>query len=135
MATTEQTLSAALALQQQGRAAEAAALYREVLAVQPQNAGAIHLLGVTYLQQRDFRAAVELIGQAIAIQPAEATFHYHLAESHRGLGDFSAAEASCREALRLTPDYPHALNTLGLCQVALDDPMQAIASFERATQL
>ncbi len=62
-------LAAALAAQQQGRLAEAEDLYKRVLARDPSNFDALHMLGVTYFQRREFARARDLIGAACALRP------------------------------------------------------------------
>ena len=59
-------LATARGLHDAGRIAEAERLYRRILAADPDNAPALHLLGVVALQAGQFQAAVDLIGQAIA---------------------------------------------------------------------
>ena len=50
-------LAAAIRHHQDGRVKEAEALYRQVLAEQPDNPEALHLLGVLLLQRGEARAA------------------------------------------------------------------------------
>ena len=51
-------------LHQQGRCDEAELHYRDVLAVIPDNADALHLLGVLQAQRGRYEAAAHLIGRA-----------------------------------------------------------------------
>jgi tetratricopeptide (TPR) repeat protein len=67
----------ALALHQAGCAAEAEAIYRQILAAQPDDAGALHLLGAIH-EQRGDQAAVEWINRAIAVNPRKAAYHNNL---------------------------------------------------------
>jgi Flp pilus assembly protein TadD len=50
-------LEEALSLHQEGKLGEAAALYRKILAQYPDNADALHLLGVIEFQRESARAA------------------------------------------------------------------------------
>ncbi len=125
-------LDAALALHQQGRVQEAAALYQAVLARQPNDPTALHLLGVVHLQTGNFAAAVELIGRAIAILPNESSFHSNLAEAHRNLGQYDAAVEHCLTALRLKPEYPEACNNLALALQAQGKYKAAISRYRDA---
>src|SRR5579885_2312778 len=74
-AALAETLRKALALQQQGALAEAEALYKSVLARQPGNFDALHLMGVLELQRRRPDAAAALIGRALAANPKSAAAH------------------------------------------------------------
>jgi tetratricopeptide (TPR) repeat protein len=99
---------------QAGRSADAARGYQNLLTRQPDHADALHLFGVLHYQNGYFGRAVELIGRAVAVQPEAAAYHANLAEAHRALGQNQQAIDSCQTALRLQPDYPEALNNLGL---------------------
>jgi cytochrome c-type biogenesis protein CcmH/NrfG len=62
-------LATAIQHHQDGRVKEAEALYRQVLAAEPDNPEALHLLGVRSLQRGDAQAAADLIRRAIGIGP------------------------------------------------------------------
>ena len=62
-------LATAVQHHQDGRVKEAEALYRQVLAAEPDNPEALHLLGVLSLQRGDAQAAADLIRRAIGIDP------------------------------------------------------------------
>ena len=59
----------AAGLHQSGQLDLAGPLYRELLALQPENGDALHLLGVLLYQQRDPAAAVRLIEAALQFIP------------------------------------------------------------------
>src|SRR3974390_1214800 len=105
-------LANALQDHQTGRLAAAARRYESILAQLPDHADALHLLGVVALQQGRLQQAVELIGRAIAVNPAVADYHSNLAEACRLLGRLDDAVASGQAALRLRPDFPAAANNL-----------------------
>ncbi len=58
-------LTAALAHQQAGRIAQAERIYAQILAARPNNADALHLLGVAAHQTGRHERAVELIEKAV----------------------------------------------------------------------
>jgi tetratricopeptide (TPR) repeat protein len=120
---------------QAGRLAEAVSLYRHILAGEPQNVDALHLLGVAAYQQGNARQAVDLIGRALALRPDVAAFHCNLAEVYRALGQLDQAAASCRTALRLEPGYAEAANNLGLVLQAQGRLQEAADQFRQAIQL
>ena len=66
-------LSKGLAYHQRGLLDEAARLYDAVLAADPEQPDALHLLGVVALQQGRLQPAAELIGRAVAVIPARRT--------------------------------------------------------------
>src|SRR5580658_10397479 len=72
---TDQTLQLAVQHHQAGRLAEADRLYRQVLAREPANTDAWHLLGMIALQVGQVDAALELYRKAIALSPETAVFY------------------------------------------------------------
>jgi tetratricopeptide (TPR) repeat protein len=130
-----EVLDKALALHQAGQLAPAAQLYQQILASQPDEADALHLLGVLHHQQGQNARAVELIGRAIAVRPNAPTFHASLASACIALGQNERAVESCRAALALQPDYFEALNNLGLALSGLGRREEAIEQFQAALRL
>ncbi|MHB9119856.1 MAG: tetratricopeptide repeat protein, partial [Burkholderiales bacterium] len=92
----------------------AEAIYRQVLAVAPEHADALHLLGLLNHRAGNNEAAVQFIGQAICFDPAQALFWNSRGEAYRAMGQYSEAENDFRQALRLMPDYADAYNNLGI---------------------
>jgi len=133
--TIPQAFEAALQRHRAGRLAEAEALYRQILAVQPNHADSLHFLGVLAHQAGRHDAAAEWIRQAIVLDPNNPFAHSNLGEALRASRRFVEATASYRRALELQPAYPQALNNLGVAlreQGALDE---AIAASRGALQL
>src|ERR1700690_2895746 len=96
MMTVQQAFDLALQHHQAGRLADAEALYRQILTVEPRHAEALHLLGVIAQQMGRSDLAVELIGQAIALQPNFPETHVNLGVALRNEGRLNEAIASCR---------------------------------------
>jgi tetratricopeptide (TPR) repeat protein len=135
MCTMHDDLNTGLRHHQAGQLEQAAACYRKALERQPDDADALHLLGLVSYQQGRLDGAVELIGRAIALKPDAAPFHCNLAEVYRARGELERAVASCREALRLQPDYPEAANNLGMVLLAQRDTAGAAEQFQAALRL
>ena len=131
----QDVLKAAMSLHQAGNLAQAELLYQKVLAGEPENAEAMHLLGVLHHQQGANARAVELMGRAVALRPNAAAFHANLAEAYRALGQYERAAGSCRAALGLKPDYPEALANLGLALQAMGRRGEAAEQFREAIKL
>jgi tetratricopeptide (TPR) repeat protein len=128
----QEDLDTAIASHQEGRLDHAAAGYRRVLAQDPDNADALHLLGVVALQRGQPKEAVERISRAIGLSPSVAAFHANLAEAYRALGEHDRAIGCCRTALRLQPNYPEAANSLGLALVEQGELEAAAVQFRAA---
>jgi len=101
----EQELATAVRLQQSGEHAAAESIYRAVLASDPDNAEALHLLGCNLIAQRRLDEAVTVLLRATGTGRDCAEAHYHLADAYRARGDSSGALKSFGDALRLRPDF------------------------------
>jgi len=117
MADREGLLEAAIAWHGAGRYGEAEAAYLDLLAERPDDAGALHLLGVLRHQQGRSGEGRALIVRAIALDGANAVYHNNLASILLAEASFAEAEASARAALALAADYPDALVNLGTALV------------------
>lgn len=125
-----------LALQhhQAGRLAEAEALYRQILKVQPDHADALHLLGVLAQQAGRPDLAAQLIQHSIALFPGNPAAHSNLGEAFRSAGRPEDAVTAYQRALELKPDYPEAQNNLGAALAELGRTDEAVAAYRRALQ-
>ena len=92
----------------------AAEVYQALLAVLPEeNADIWSRLGSIHYQRGDFVKAEECLARAVECFGDHPQFHNNLAIARLMLGKPDQAEASCRRALELKPDYIDALNNLG----------------------
>ena len=113
----------------------AEACLKAVVARRPEDAAAVHLLGVICLQRDDVPRAVDLMRRAVELAPGEAQFHGNLGVALRRRGDLDGAAAAYRQALRLAPDFADAWSNLGNVQRAQGDPAGAVACYRRAISL
>jgi tetratricopeptide (TPR) repeat protein len=131
----QEVLKTAIELQQAGQLSQAAQIYQRILAQEPSNAEALHLLGLVHYQQGNPARAVELIGKAVAVRPNAPVFHANLAEAYRALGQLERAAGCCRAALGLRPNYPEALGNLGLALHEMGKREEAVEQYRRALAL
>jgi len=134
-AALQARLDQAMGLHRQGKIAEAERIYRDILRDQPNNSAALHLLGVIALQTRHSERAVELIGQAIALDPGHPEAHLNRGLAFRSLNRAGDALASFAKAIELNPDYAEAHFNRGLVLGELKRPAEALASYSRAIEL
>jgi predicted O-linked N-acetylglucosamine transferase (SPINDLY family) len=133
--TVSQAFDFALQHHQAGRLAEAEALYRQILAVAPHHADALHLLGVIASQMERHDDAVEMIRRAIALEPNCASFHSNYGEACRKVGRLDEAIAAYRRALQLQPEMADFQSNLGGALTAKGEFEEAILACRRAIQL
>jgi len=98
---------------QEGRLDEAERLYRRILALDPRHADSLHLLGMIAFQGGHPAVAVDLIVQAVAVNPTNAMYRSNLGSVLKELGRHDEAVASWRHALSLRPDHAESYSNLG----------------------
>ncbi|MDR3733933.1 MAG: tetratricopeptide repeat protein [Acidobacteriaceae bacterium] len=130
MIVIAEALQQALAQHQAGQLAEAEALYRQVLAVEPRQCDALHLLGVVALQAGHAGAAVDLILQAIAVQGAIPHYHGNLGEALRAAARPAEAVGAYRRALALDPGNAGIHANLGMLLLLLGDYAEGTLELE-----
>ena len=134
MNVTEQ-LREAIGLQRSGRYAEAERIYQSILAANPRQPDALHLLGLAAHQQGRGEQAVEWIGRAIALYPQAGAFHNNLGNALASLGRLAEAICAYEEALRLEPGNAGAYLNLGNAHFQAGRLQPALRCFQVAARL
>jgi predicted O-linked N-acetylglucosamine transferase (SPINDLY family) len=135
MATIPQALAAAIEHHQAGRLQAAEQIYRQILAAQPSQPDALHLLGVIAHQVGNYPAAIAYVGRAIDVQPRVAVYHRNLGLSYRALKRIAEAVACCRRAVELKPDFAEAHYDLAIALQDQSCPAEAVPHYRRALEL
>jgi protein O-GlcNAc transferase len=130
--TGQQDLAQAIALHQQGRIDAAEGIYQRVLAAEPQNAMAQHLLGLIRYQQKRYPEALVLIQPVATAHPADAEAQANLGNILKELGRMQEALASYDRALAIHPSHADILNNRGLVLADLKRFGDAMSSYDRA---
>ena len=133
--TTQQNFALALQHHQAGRLREAEALYRQILAVQPDHAEALHHLGLIADQAGHHDLAIEWIRRALVLRPDDAAAHLILGAILAEQGRLDEATVAFRRALELKPDDAAAHNNLGNALAGRSQIDEAVAAYRRALQL
>lgn len=128
----KEKLNHAVTLHQNGDLNAAKLLYENILALQPKQADALHLLGVIALQSEDFQRALSLMDQAISIAPNNAVYYSNRGNVLHELKQLDAALASYNQAIAIEPNYVDAYSNRSsvLCELKLLE--EAIASCDQA---
>ncbi len=135
MATTSEALAIAIQHHQNGRLQAAEQIYRQILAVAPDHADAINLLGVVAAQTGRHAVAAEYIRRAIALNGNVAAFHNNLGNVLKDQGKLEEAVDAYRRAVQLQPDYAEAHDNLGNAMKDQRKLNEAIACYRRAMEL
>lgn len=122
----------AVSLHRSGKLADAERLYREVLAADPQNFAARHLLGVVFAQLGRGEDALTEIAAALAIKPGDAEALLNQANILKMLGRTGEAVSGFTGALAARPGWPQALNNRGTVLQSLGRFDEALADYDAA---
>jgi Flp pilus assembly protein TadD len=133
--TIQQIFDLATQHHQAGRLPQAEQLYRQVLALRPDHADAMYLLGVVAHQMGHGDLAVDLIHRAIALRPNSPQAHTNLGNVLVDRGQLDQAIAAFRQAIALKPDMPEAHGNLGVALRKTGRLDEAIAAFRQAIAL
>lgn len=128
-------LAEAQSLQRQGRLAEAADVLRLLIAHEPGNASALHLLGVTLGRLGRPQEAASLIGAAIRVDPANPYMHANLGNALANIGRHAEAASAYERAAALKPDLLAAHRGRAIAELSQGRYALALASIERALAL
>jgi tetratricopeptide (TPR) repeat protein len=128
-------LANALEHHRHGQLADAERIYRQILAIDPDHADCLHLLGTLTHQTGRHNLAVKLIRKAIAIDKKQSAYHSNLGTALQALGKRDQAAASYGQALALNPSLAEAHMNLGTVLQAQGQLDEAADCFRRALAL
>jgi predicted TPR repeat methyltransferase len=132
---SDDLLNQALAHHAAGRLADAEAIYRRLLQDDPNQAVPMHMLGVVAHQAGNNDLAVDLIGQALVLQPDYANAHYNLGNALKDLGRPHEAVAAYQQSLAQNPSSADGHFNLANVLADLGELDQAVACFAAAIAL
>ena len=130
-----QKLRAAVAAYERGALDQAELLTRQILAMDPAQPDAMHLLGLTEWRRGRRDDAVAHVRQAMSSRPERPQPYNSLGVMLRELGDLAGAEQAFRAALERAPDQLDALTNLGNVLGEMDRLVEAEALHRRAIAL
>lgn len=128
-------LQKGLAHHQAGRGTEAAGLYEQVLAREPDQPAANHLLGLIHLQQGRAAEAVDRIARAVKASPDNAQYLGNLGVALNAAGRSSEAVEALQRAIGIDLNFAEAFSNLGMALRALQSFDDAVSAYRRAVRL
>lgn len=133
--TVAQMVQTGLSHHREGRHHIAEEIYSSVLAEDPENQDAMHLLGALRIHYTDFEGAIEILERLTAINPhfAEAWSNYGAAL--QGIGQADDAVNAFQKALELNANFPDAHYNLANTYTKLKEWETAIVHYRRAASL
>jgi tetratricopeptide (TPR) repeat protein/glycosyltransferase involved in cell wall biosynthesis len=133
--SAEDSLKIAWEYHQAGRLLEAESLYRQVIAVHPESANVLCLLGVAVRQQGRIAEAIAFYEQAIAQQPDFVEAHLNKAHVLLDIGEYQNAIACYAQVIQLAPNSALAYDKLGWLKQQVGDINGAIDAYQATLKL
>jgi predicted TPR repeat methyltransferase len=115
-----------------GQADEAEQVFSAVLAIEPENATALHFTGIIRHKQGKTTEAVALIRRALDQAPRYLDAYVNLGNIHNETGELLLARDMYVKALELEPNHVGAYNNLGVTMQNLNSLDLAKQCFEKA---
>jgi tetratricopeptide (TPR) repeat protein len=131
LATLGRTLDEGVALQRQGKLADAEKIYTRILKVLPDQFDALQLLAGVKMQRGKAGEAFRLMSAAVKARPDVADAHVHFGHVLRALKRDADALASYDKALALDPQSIDALGSRADVLLTLRRPAEALAGLDR----
>jgi tetratricopeptide (TPR) repeat protein len=122
-------------LHQIGRLADAEACYRQVLAVRPNHADALNLLGLAAHQMGRAETAADAIRRAIASDGQNPGYFSNLGNVLYSDGKFDDAVAAYRQAIRINPTFADAFSNLGAALERQGKLVEAEAAYRQSIRI
>lgn len=101
---------------------------------QKKEAEALKSKGNAAMAQKDYRKAIELYTQALALNPTNAVFLSNRAAAHSAAKDHASAKTDAEAAVLLDPGYTKAWSRLGLARFALGDAKGAMEAYGKGIE-
>ena len=125
-------LKLALRYHREGNLDDAKCLYQRVLGMEPQNADALHLLGLIVYQEEQYEIAVRLITQAIQIDSTKPSFCTNLGNVLQKQGKLEESIQAYQKAIQIQPNHVEALFCLGVAFKERDRLEESIQAYQKA---
>ena len=93
------------------------------------------VLGLIWTIRRQNDAALLELGKASALDPEQAQIRYYYGRLLYSTGRFREARDEFLACLKIQPQYPRAVENLGLCYEALQDSLKASECYRKAIAL
>lgn len=128
-------LSSAIELHRQGYLDNAQNLYKTLSLARPHDPEIKHLVGVIHYQKGNFEKAIQVIGEAVKMNPDNPAFFNNLANAFTALEKYKEAIYYYEEAIELRcGDYPEAINNIGAALHQVGEWEKEISYYKQGLQ-
>ena len=107
--------------------------YKKIVELDAGNDSAQYGMGIVYIRMLNWKEAIPALEKAVQLNPEHKAAHFQIASAHQELREFDKAAAAFKIFIETGPRDPfEAFNRLGLCQMELEQYVDAVASFQGA---
>ncbi|MGE0083705.1 MAG: tetratricopeptide repeat protein [Desulfococcaceae bacterium] len=131
----QEKLVKAVGFHQAGQLDSAENIYKEILALQPDNPDALHFLGVIFHQKNLHDKAAELIQKAIATFQGNPLYYANLAAVFHAQGRSEDAVSSFRNALKANPQYAPAWYGMANILLNMEKVDEALSAYQKFVEM
>jgi tetratricopeptide (TPR) repeat protein len=130
----EELFNTAKQLLRKGQLDEAQAILKGLADTYPQSPGVHYALGLSYYRQDKYKSASEELGKVLLLKPDKGIY---LLKANIDLRRNAPEDAlqTCKEAIKVAPEFGEVYVLMGEAQRALGKKPEAIDSFKKATRL
>jgi len=128
----ESEINAAIRFHQAGQLAKAEPIYRNILAAEPDNFDALHLLGVLAYQSGRLDESLELLSKTIQKHCSHSSAFISLGNTLTALNRYNEAAEYYHQALELEPDNAGIHYNLGNVLHFIDRNEEAVSWYQKA---
>lgn len=136
--SVKQVLNIAVKNHKEGKLRAAGFLYKKILEKYPENANALHLLGLVLHQEGRNEEAIKYVGRAIELSSKNALFYFNLGMIYDELGMEEKSAENFKKALEIDENFAKAgiaHYNLGVFYVDRGMSKEALMHYNRAIEL
>jgi len=130
--TIYEAVAMALNLHRAGRVSESEALYKSIIATDPEQPEALHFLGLMSFQNDNTPEALDLINRSLQANPGYTDARNNLGNIYRSTGDYSAALVCYQQVVEESPTHSQAWNNLGGVLLELKKFEESLECYDKA---
>ena len=131
----DKSIQAAFKCLQAGNLHQAENICRKILEIQPDNADAMHFLGVIFYSSGNYDLAIQNIKKSLHFNSTNAEAYFDLGNAYHEKGQLDDAITNYQKAIEIEPNFVDAYNNLGLAIQDEGNLDKAIAYYQKAIEI
>lgn len=117
---------------QNGNLNRAEVALKRAIQSNPQNAAALHILGLVYASSGNLPSAIEYLKKAASLDPSDGAIYFNLAKAMIESNSYHEAFPFLKKCVQLSPNNPHAWLLYGKAYFSIGNYAESLTQFDRA---